>query len=74
MWRNYPVLQPDDLRKIAASTLVIIGERDVINISHARQMANFLPKGLLKIIPGGHFGFVTHPFQVNEAIAAFLGI
>lgn len=74
MWRTFPVLQPVDLQNITTPTLVIIGEHDVISIAHARQMANLLANGFLKIVPGGHATPVTHSNAVNEAIAKFLGI
>jgi pimeloyl-ACP methyl ester carboxylesterase len=74
MWRTFPVLQPVDLQTITTPTLVIVGEHDDISIEHARLMANLLPHGFLKVVPGGHSTPVTHSNQVNEAIAKFLGI
>ncbi len=74
MWRNFPVLQSVDLQEISVPTLVIVGENDVVSIDHAQQMADLLPHGSLKVVPGGHSTPITHSKQVNEAIAEFLGI
>ncbi len=74
MWRTFPVLKPLDLEKITAPTLVIVGKHDVVSVEHERQMVDLLPHGSLNVVPGGHFSLVTHPNQVNEAIARFLCI
>ncbi|WP_054700233.1 alpha/beta fold hydrolase [Desulfosarcina cetonica] len=59
---------------MGAPTLVIVGEKDVVSLAHARQMAEALGHGTLAIVPGGHFTPVTHARRVNALIAAFLGI
>jgi len=74
MWRLRPNLEPADLGEINAPTLVIVGESDVVSISHARQMSEQLAHGSLAIIPGGHFTPITQPRRVNGLIAEFLGI
>ncbi|GAB6909700.1 conserved hypothetical protein [Desulfosarcina cetonica] len=74
MWRMRPNLQLADLAKMGAPTLVIVGEKDVVSLAHARQMAEALGHGTLAIVPGGHFTPVTHARRVNALIAAFLGI
>ncbi len=74
MWRTFPMLQPDDLRKISAPVLVIVGRHDVVSTAHARKMAEALPHGELEIIPGGHSTPITHSIQVNAAIATFLDV
>ena len=74
MWRIRPNLEAADLAEIAAPTLVIVGESDIVSISHARQMSEQLAHGSLVIIPGGHFTPVTQARRVNGLIAEFLGI
>jgi pimeloyl-ACP methyl ester carboxylesterase len=74
MWRKWPKLQAVDLKRITAPTLVIVGERDVVSVAHARQMAKELGNGSLATIPGGHSTPVTQSRRVNHLIAAFLGI
>jgi len=72
MWRTRPNLQQADLAAIAAPTLVIAGNADVVSIAHARQMADWLANGSLAVIPGGHFTPVTQARRVNGLIAEFL--
>ena len=74
MWQTRPNLQPVDLKAIEAPTLVIVGEKDDVMVSHATELAETLHNGKLAIIPGGHFTPLTHPHQVNELIADFLDI
>jgi len=50
---------PDtDLTSIAAPTLVMIGDRDVVLPEHAIKMSRLLPKGRLMIVPGDHGDFL----------------
>ncbi len=42
------------LRSIAAPTLVIIGDRDVVTPEHALEMARAIPHARLLIVPGPH--------------------
>jgi pimeloyl-ACP methyl ester carboxylesterase len=74
LWRTRPNLQPADLGKITTPTLVIVGESDIVSVSHARQMSEQLANGFLAIIPGGHFTPITHARRVNRLIAEFLDI
>ena len=74
MWRARPVIEPIDLKEITLPTLVIIGGQDIISIRHSKQMADLLPRGFLKVIPGGHSTPVTHSDLVNKAISKFLEI
>ena len=74
MWRRRPNLQPADLARIAAPTLVIVGETDFVSIAHARQLEKDLANGSLAIIPGGHFTPMTHSRRVNGLVADFFGI
>lgn len=74
MWRTFPVLQPTELQKITAPTLVIVGRHDIIPIRHAEQLAGLLPNGVLDVVPGGHAAPVTHSDQINVAIATFLDL
>lgn len=73
MWRTRPNLQRADLEAVAAPTLVIVGDADVVSTTHARLMAKWLANGSLAVIAGGHFTPVSHARRVNELIARFLG-
>ena len=53
MWRTRPTLVRADLARIIAPTLVVVGEKDVVATSHARQMAAWLVSGSLAVLPAG---------------------
>ena len=74
MWRKFPKLEPADLGRITAPTLAIVGEKDVVSITHTRQMAAELRNGALAIVPGGHFTPITQAERIHGLIADFLGI
>ena len=72
MWRTRPQLLPADLKRITVPTLVIVGETDVVSISHSQRLVELLPHGSLAVIAGGHSTPVTQPRRVNALIAKFL--
>jgi pimeloyl-ACP methyl ester carboxylesterase len=75
LWRTAPQLDPFDLHVITAPTLVIVGENDIIELSHSSELAERLANGKLEIVPGAsHAAPVTHARQINQLIASFLGI
>jgi len=74
MWHRLPNLQPADLDNITAPTLVIVGEKDIVSIAHARQMAKCLSNGTLAVVPGGHFTPITRAERIKGLIADFLAI
>jgi pimeloyl-ACP methyl ester carboxylesterase len=50
---------PDtDLSGIAAPTLVVVGDHDIVLPEHAMKMARLLPRGRLMIVPGDHGDFL----------------
>jgi len=75
LWRTAPKLDHSDLQAITLPTLVIVGENDIIALSHSNELAEKLTNGKLEIVMGaGHASPVTHSQQVNQLIAEFLGI
>jgi pimeloyl-ACP methyl ester carboxylesterase len=44
----------EDVRSIRATTLVLLGDRDVSTPEHARELTRLLPHARLMILPGGH--------------------
>ena len=44
------------IRAIAAKTLVIVGDHDVMSVEHDAQLARLLPHGELAVMPGSHHG------------------
>jgi pimeloyl-ACP methyl ester carboxylesterase len=46
---------PDDaIRAVRATTLVVIGDRDVVKPEHALELTRLMPDARLMILPGGH--------------------
>jgi pimeloyl-ACP methyl ester carboxylesterase len=75
LWLTEPQLEHSDLHAISAPTLVVVGENDIIELSHSNELAQLLAHGNIEVIAGaGHAAPVTHAEQVNQLIASFLGI
>jgi len=68
-----PTLTGDDLGQIAARTLVMAGDDDVIFLEHTITMYRGIPDSELVIVPGtSHLLNLEKPELCNELIAAFL--
>jgi pimeloyl-ACP methyl ester carboxylesterase len=73
MWITPVVIDPADLKKIAAPTLVMAGDHDFTSIEETVEMFRGLPQGQLIIVPAtGHGTFESRPDFVNLAIREFL--
>ncbi len=68
-----PLLSPRDLRRIAAPTLVVCGDRDpFVPVDHAWGLKRQLPDGRLLVVPDcGHEVMVRRPALFNEALGSF---
>jgi len=70
---DYPRMQATDLAGIAAPTLVLAGEKDLIQPAHTRLIASSLPHGRAHIFPGlTHYAPREDPAAFNAAVLAFL--
>ena len=69
---NEPHIQPRELSRITAPTLVICGTKDMIREAHTREIAASLPNARLTILPGNHFIANRHPAEFNRAVEEFL--
>lgn len=73
MWLTQPNYSAADLGRIAAPTLVILGERDDIRRDHAEEMARLIPNGKLEIIrDASHLVPLEKPEELNRMIIDFL--
>lgn len=73
LWQTAPNFSAVDLKSIVASTLIIVGEKDVVRVEHCRDMVNALPHAELSIISrSGHFSPVTHTDEINHQIMTFI--
>jgi pimeloyl-ACP methyl ester carboxylesterase len=70
---DYPRMKATDLAGIQAPTLVLAGEKDVIQPAHTRLIASSLPHGQARIFPGlTHYAPHEDPAAFNAAVLAFL--
>lgn len=69
---NEPNIEPCELFRITAPTLVICGIRDMIKESHTREIASGIPNAELTIIKGDHFIANKRPVEFNRAVDTFL--
>lgn len=67
-----PKLKKNTLRYIKADTLVIVGNKDMIRLSHAKTMADTIPKAKLKVVKGDHFWVYRRPDEAAKVINEFL--
>lgn len=67
-----PNLKRDALKYIKAPALVVNGDRDMIKLSHAKAIADTIPKGQLKIVKGDHFWVYRNPEEAAKVIKEFL--
>lgn len=68
-----PNLKREALKYIKEPVLVINGDRDMIKISHAKAIADTIPKGQLKIVKGDHFWVYRNSEEAAEVIKEFIG-
>lgn len=69
---NDPNIEPRQLARIKARTLVICGTKDMIRLSHTKLIAASIPNAGLALIKGDHFIANKCPDAFNRAIKAFL--
>ena len=69
---NDPNVEPAELAKIKAKTLVIAGTRDMIKKEHTRLIASSIPGSELVFLNGNHFIASKHPEEFNRAVLRFL--
>ena len=67
-----PQIDPAELHALTMPTLVIAGEKDMIQESHTRLIAENIPGSRLVILPGDHFIANKEPAAFNAAVRAFL--
>lgn len=67
-----PNIEPRELSKITAPTLVICGSRDMIKRSHTKEIAAQIPHAKLSIIKGDHFIASKEYVVFNKEVEDFL--
>lgn len=69
---NDPNVEPEELARIKAKTLVIAGRKDMIKEAHTKLIASSIPDSDLVILNGNHFIANKHPEDFNRAVIRFL--
>ena len=69
---NEPNIEPNELSKITAPTLVICGSSDMIKESHTKEIAENIPNAKLSIIKGNHFIANNRYVAFNKEVEDFL--
>ena len=69
---NDPNVDPEELKKIRAKTLVIAGTKDMIRKSHTQLIAESIPDSRLVFIAGDHFIANKKPGEFNRAVLEFM--
>lgn len=69
---NDPNIDPGELSKITAPTLVICGKNDMVKEAHTREIAANIPDAKLSIIKGNHFIANRNHVAFNREVDTFL--
>ncbi len=67
-----PNLKKEALKYIKVPVLVVNGDKDMVKVSHAKAIANTIPKGQLKIVKGDHFWIYKNPEEAAKVIMDFI--
>ena len=68
-----PTMTVDDLKQITAPTLVMVGDDDVIKLSHTCALYESLPSGQLSVVPGASHALpIERPDETAHIILHFL--
>jgi pimeloyl-ACP methyl ester carboxylesterase len=71
-WNDYAI-SPHDLARIAAPTLVMVGDDDITSLEHTIALYEAIPDAQLAVIPGAsHLAPLEKPGLVNRLVLDFL--
>jgi pimeloyl-ACP methyl ester carboxylesterase len=71
-WFDYAI-PPADLARIAAPTLVMVGDDDIVRYEHTIELFETIPDAQLAVIPGAsHLAPIEKPELVNQLVLDFL--
>lgn len=73
MFRTQPTLSTDDLARIGAPTLVVVGDDDIVTLEHTIALYRAIPGSELAVVPGtSHALAMEKPGHVNRLVLDFL--
>jgi pimeloyl-ACP methyl ester carboxylesterase len=68
-----PHIPVDDLARIAAPVLVLVGDDDMVTLEHTVSLYRAIPASQLAIVPGAsHVVVMEKPELVNDLVLGFL--
>ncbi|MEV8536370.1 alpha/beta hydrolase [Streptomyces sp. NPDC051211] len=74
MFRTQPDIPPQDLARIGAPALVLVGDDDLVTLEHTIALYRAIPGSELAVVPGtSHALIMEKPERVNRIILDFLG-
>jgi pimeloyl-ACP methyl ester carboxylesterase len=69
-----PHIPVDEIARISAPTLVMVGDDDMVSLEHTVALFRAIPSAELAVIPGASHGAVLEkPALVNQIVLDFLG-
>ena len=73
MYHAEPNIPIEDLGRISAPTLVLVGDDDVVPLEHTLELYRAIPNSELAVVPGtSHVHFMEKPSLVNQLVLDFL--
>jgi pimeloyl-ACP methyl ester carboxylesterase len=73
MLRAEPNIPIEDLGRIGAPTLVLVGDDDIVPLEHTVELYRAIPNSELAVVPGtSHAHFMEKPSLVNRLVLEFL--
>jgi pimeloyl-ACP methyl ester carboxylesterase len=73
MFRTEPDIPIEDLGRIGAPTLVLVGDDDFVPLEHTIELYRTIPSSELAVVPGtSHAHFMEKPSLVNRIVLDFL--
>jgi pimeloyl-ACP methyl ester carboxylesterase len=73
LWQQEPNIALQELARIEAPTLLIQGDRDLVDVRHTAAVAEAIPDAQMAVVPGAsHAAPVEKPDLVNRLILDFL--
>ena len=73
MTQREPHIAVDDLARITAPTLVVVGDDDMVTLAHSETLYRTIPKSELAVIPGAsHAVPMEKPELLNRIVLDFL--
>jgi pimeloyl-ACP methyl ester carboxylesterase len=58
MMRNFADIPRSDLKEILSPALVLVGDQDVVTVSHEKELAKLIRGSRLVVFPGGHGTYI----------------